>query len=539
MVMGLVVTMSIVGAGVIQMASSDIRQSSTTAVVYDLEQIARLGLESNYSMLRTLGTATTLVSSSTQVQSSTDTLNRNVTSCSYFPRTDDAKLPTANAGSHQDTGLVSGNSATCLNARANSNNLSPTQLARFSSYSNADAYDTGSQLNTLASGSTDTSYRSIFPWVRYRSESVMNDQYGANESIRSQINQCGLMSQLRAQTSSGDVPIHRFRYQQDLDGLGETWINLGTSTHNIYQNGATLEAWVWMGNATNAARIWQRVFDIGRGQQDGNLVLAYRNNTQKIDFHIKGRNNCTDPTSSNPQKNCSNDFFQLWQSNDSSLVSVPTNNAPGNSLDESSGNDLWYYLGVVIEPNSVAGAKVKVYTQCSRTGGGSITNAECSEGTLVRGAGSNGLYLRAEKAVNWNAAQDYAHLRHAWIGKSHWTDDDFRGKIRDARFWGKALDQADLAMPINVTTTDNSSESSIVAVQSQRESLRISPLYSFGGNRLLLFTVQESGAQFQNTWRLVSCAWSSSGATPARVTKSMRFRVVGDARPEALEILPY
>ena len=525
------------------MASSEIRQSSTTAVIYNLEQLARLGLEANYSMLRTMGTTTTLVNSADQVQSSADTINRNVTPCTYFPRTDDAKLPTANAaGSHQDTGLISGNSATCLDARADSSNLSPTQLARFASYNNADAYDTGTQLNTLASNSADTSYRSIFPWVRYRSESVMNGQYGASESIRTQLNQCGLMSQLRSQTSAGDLPIHRFRYQQNLDGLGESWINLGSSTRNLYQNGATLEAWVWMGNPTNAARIWQRVFDIGRSQQDGNLVLAYYSATAKIDFHIKGKGSCSNPGSETTQKGCSSEFFTMSTgggTSPSGLIEVPSNNASGNSLDESGSNDLWYYLGVVIEPNSVSGAKAKVYTQCLRTGGGPITNPECSNGTLIRGEGSTGLYRRAEKAIPWTATEDYSHLRHAWVGKSHWADDDFRGKIRDARFWGRPLADDELAMPINVSTTDNNSDSSIVTVQSQRESLRISPLYNHGSNRLLLFTVQETGAQFENTWRLVSCAWSTSGATPARVTRSTRFRVVGDARPEAMEILPY
>jgi hypothetical protein len=78
--------------------------------------------------------------------------------------------------------------------------------------------------------------------------------------------------------------------------------------------------------------------------------------------------------------------------------------------------------------------------------------------------------------------------------------------------------------------------SDIVTNIDKRNSLRLSPIYRFGNQRLMLFTVREESL---SAWRLVSCAWSTSSDTATRVTKSIRFRVMGFARPEALEVLPY
>ena len=535
MVLGLLVMITLIGASALRMFSIESNQTASESVAYKLEQLSRMGLESSFSLLRTMGSTTSLMGTSQQVNSSTQTTNVDASNCSYFPRTDDLKLPTAVSGSYADTSLLSSGNVTCLTAQASHASLSPTQLARFSNTNNSDVYDTGSNLATISSGTSDTSFRSIFPWVRYRSQSIMDSQYGASENIQSNLNQCGLMSQFKTQTSTSSQPLQRFRYEQKLDGLGETWINMGTSTMNIYQNGLTLEGWVWMGNQTNATRIWQRIFDIGRDQEDGNIVFAYNNNSGKLDFHIKGKGTCSTPTSTSPERNCSaseDGFFYL-----SSLIDVPYNAVSGNSLLEDSGNDLWYYIAAVAEPYSAAGSKVKIYSKCQRTSGADPNDTKCSQGTLVSGSGNTGLYKRAEQVLNWTSTQNYSHYRTTWVGKSHWNDDDFRGKMRDLRVWDRALSESELNQPITVSVSADSTQSSIISNTNQNNSLRISPLYNFGNNRMLLFTVKEFGGVFDNTWRLVSCAWNTK--VPKRVTQSIRFRAIGNNRPEVVEYLPY
>lgn len=209
MVMALVVTVSIVGAGVIQMSSSELRQSATSAVTYKLEALARMGLEANYSMLRSMGTSTQLVTTGVGG-------NVTVVPCGYFPRTDDAKLPSENAASYEDTTLISssqaaGPSVSCENARADHPALAPKQLARFDTYTNADIHDTGNLLdpisNPAGAGSDVESYRSVFAWVRYRPAPTMDQQYGAQEGVYTQINQCGLLSQFRASSPGGNSEV--------------------------------------------------------------------------------------------------------------------------------------------------------------------------------------------------------------------------------------------------------------------------------------------------------------------------------------------
>jgi hypothetical protein len=149
------------------------------------------------------------------------------------------------------------------------------------------------------------------------------------------------------------------------------------------------------------------------------------------------------------------------------------------------------------------------------------------------------MYQRIEKSIDWagNTANNYQHYRESWVGKSHWGDADFLGKMKDVRVWNSALEPTQLNKSITVTVTDDNTQSSIITNVDQKQSLRISPLYTFGNDRLILFTVKEFGGVFDNTWRLVSCAWNNQ--SPKLVTKSMRFRVLGTARPEVTEYLSY
>jgi hypothetical protein len=264
-------------------------------------------------------------------------------------------------------------------------------------------------------------------------------------------------------------------------------------------------------------------------------VFAYQYNSGKIQLHIKSvaESACADARgdrlSENAHPSCSAEFFSIP---DSDLVSTPENNVSGNSLDESGGNDLWFYLAARVDNASVSQSKVRIYTQCSRTGGGSITHADCSAGTLVRGEGSTGLYKRGEWSIPWTDSQNHAYFRKSWVGKSHWQDDDFRGKMRDLRVWNRTLTEDELARPITGTSAEDERESSITRVTNLRQSLRISQLQKFGDDRLLLFTVKES-----DSWRLVSCAWNNKASV--RKTRSLRFRIIGKERPEVTEYLPY
>jgi hypothetical protein len=132
---------------------------------------------------------------------------------------------------------------------------------------------------------------------------------------------------------------------------------------------------------------------------------------------------------------------------------------------------------------------------------------------------------------------NYAHYRKTYVGKSWWGDEDFKGKMRDLRVWDRVLSESELGQEITVNYTPNTTQSSIIAEKIRRESLRISPLYKFGDDRLMYFTVKETDPIFSNTWRLVSCAWNNK--TTQRKTQSLRFRVLGANRPEVIEYLPY
>ncbi|MEY4317081.1 MAG: hypothetical protein RI902_889 [Pseudomonadota bacterium] len=537
-----------IGASVLRMFSVESKQTTSDAVGFRLEQLVLMGLESNFTLLRSMGATTTLLGDSQQLMSSSSATYRTATNCNYFPRTDDAKLPAQSGGSFQDSALLASGTVTCLTARPQHASLAPSQLARYSSISSSnlfDATDINDRLNTLNS-TTDTSFRSVFPWIRYpSSDAALNDRFGSSENMANNLNQCGLMSQFKSTASQSGVPLQRYRYQQDFDGLGY-YVDLGTSTMNIYQDGLTLEAWVWMGNPTNSQRTWQRIFDIGRTSQDGNVVFAYDGTSGKIQLHVKGKGNCgvsprvatTDPT---PDSNCGEEFFALSASE---LITVPTNNVDGSSLDTSGGNDLWFYVAARVDPASVTSPKVRIYTQCKRDGGGTISGTGYSNGcnpggTPIRGSGTTGLYKRIEKDISWSTRtyNNYQHYRKTWVGKSHWGDADFLGKMKDLRVWNTTLTEDQLNQPITVSVNDNNTQSSIITNTDQKLSLRISPLYTFGNDRLILFTVKEFGGVFDNTWRLVSCAWNNQ--SPKRVTKSLRFRVLGSARPEVMEYLSY
>ena len=528
MVLGLLVLVTFIGGAALKMYSEEAKNTVGAQSGFRLQQLSRMGLESSFSMLRSMGATTSFVGSTVNVATGTDTKTYNITNCNYFPRTDDVKLP-SNA---IDSNLVSSGNVTCATARPNHSNLTPLQNAR---YSSATLTDSDIYLNTDLAPAAGVNYRSVFPWVRYRdSQSTMNGQYGADENIQTQINHCGLATQFTSSSSSSGAPLQRYRYEQDFDGLGESWLDLGNTSMNIYENGLTLEAWVWMDSA-NAGRIWQRIFDIGRTQQDGNIVVAYQGSTGQLAVELFNKGTCSDPSSSTAQRSCSGTTFRGLTDDapPSGRVDVPANSG--------SIQDLWYYLAVTIDPQSVASPKVRVYTKCARTSSPTVdpSNSSCTSGTHVADENDwTGLYRRREAAISWNSTNDnYVHFRKTWVGKSHWLDDDFKGKMRDLRVWNRVLTASELNKPISVNYTANTTQSSVISDATRKESLRISPLYKFGNDRLIYFTVKETDAIYTNTWRLVSCAWNHK--TTQRKTQSLRFRVLGTSKPEVIEYLPY
>jgi hypothetical protein len=257
LVVGLLVLVSIIGASVLRMFSVEAKQTTSEAIGFRLEQLARAGLESNFSLLRSMGATTTFLVAQQGLQNSDATTNRTAVNCNYFPRTDDAKLTTPINGSFQDGRLFSVGAADCLTVRPEHSALVPIQLNRHLGFSNGDIFDTEGQLDAV-SASGDRAFRSVFPWTRYpvsNSENELNNRFGSDENIPSHLNQCGLKSQFKSTSQQSGAPLQRYRFQQDFDGLGETWVNMGDSTMNIAQDGLTLESWVWVGNVENSRRI--------------------------------------------------------------------------------------------------------------------------------------------------------------------------------------------------------------------------------------------------------------------------------------------
>ena len=243
-------------------------------------------------------------------------------------------------------------------------------------------------------------------------------------------------------------------------------------------------------------------------------------------------------------------------------ISVPGNNAYG---------DLWFYVAVVVPPlsNAVNGqVTINAYTSCFSTDHDNTQDGYIVDGspcivnddpttyppipsenqnvppTLVsnnnfESSGPRALYRNTSKLFNvsdLNLMKGPAS-RDITIGYSHWADGNLNAKVKNVRVWNTALPVSQLGAPFTTTYRVDQKTSTIISDPDQNSSLRISPLYSNNNDRLLLFTVNEPGYTFKNTFRLVSCAWNTK--IPRRVTRSLRFRVVGNNRPEILEYLPY
>lgn len=508
-----------------------------------LENIARESLESHFIFLRDLGTTTRIEESTTTTISGTNLVNKEITLCRYFPRTDDL-LEVDSPYLLTDlvaTGAI--DSDDCNTVRPSHPQLIPAQRDRIVSTnpSNGDPLDVGNYGTALDLDSNDDEYRSIFPWFRLRdgNGSKLAARYGSDfiDRLDSCATAAGLVDNSRQTLEGWDPsnadhpnevpePVARFRFQQDMDGLGQTWLDLGWTRMNHHDNGLTLEANVWMGNEASAQRTWQRIFDMGRAQADGNTILAYLGESGQLQFQMRvgrsGTTNCQPTDSRTIQKNCGDTFYS------SALMTVPFNNvSPVNSLDESGGNDLWYYIAVVVQPaDSNNEANVSVYLRCEGTG--ASTNSACTQGTAV---GSDGLRRILSETADWdagNATNEGFYQRRAWVGKSHWTDDDFRGKMRDLRIWDQALDTSLLGKDI-VTTYSNTSQSSIFSNATIRASARVSPIYNRGEDRVVLFTANEFDEVNDSTWKLVSCAWNDTANVQA--VKSATLKIVGNDKP--------
>jgi hypothetical protein len=545
----LLVLVTIIGGAAIRFYSIEALQSSEDLVAYRLEQNARVGLEATYTLLNSMGT-TTLIGSNASVETNSSSTVMTPQYCNYFPRTDDVILPVSSSGGYADLTLSdTPSSATCANVRPNYSNLLPVQLDRYTltngNASSANTYLTSTNLNAIPSATsvTDQSFRSVFPWVRYRTQAgIMDAQYGAGENIQTQINQCGLSSNFTTVTATGATPVQYYPYLQKMDGLGTSWLNLGNTTMNIYPSGLTLEAWVWTpNNAPTGTNGFQKIFDIGRGISDQNIVLGYWQNGTKVNLQLLSA--CGSHPASSLACSGSSTTDEDLSSGTSQVLGVPYNNVSSNtSFDTSGGNDLWYYIAAVITPQTTSQATYSVYTACQSASSSTSANGNgCSPGgTAITNPNfssaipSQQLYLRASVTTSFDSASEY---RTTWVGHSHWSDADFVGMMKNLRVWNTALPQNQLGGPINPTFTVNPSTSTIISNSNQNQSLRISPLYTNGNDRLLLFTAQETGQTFNNTFRLVSCAWNTK--IPKRVTRSLRFRVVGNNRPETLGFLPY
>ena len=544
LVLVLTAIMSVVTANIMSTTTALQRASvNDVSIPLRLENIARETLESQFIYLRDLGTTTSIVEAESGISGIS---NETRTMCRYFPRTDDLLefsspyllTDLANTGTIDDED--------CAAVRPAHSQLTPTQRNRIVSTtpSNGNPLDpanyesSGDQPLDLESAGND--YRSIFPWYRLRSSdgTKLSARYGSDFIDR--LNSCAVSAGLidnSTQTIEGwdadnanhpseaPEPVARFRFQQDMDGLGQSWIDLGWTRMNHWQDGLTYEANIWMGNETSAERTWQRIFDMGRGQGDGNSILAYRGETGQLQFQMRvGGSSCQDTDDRTIRKNCGSTFYE------SSLMDVPRNSVtPVNSLSESGGNDLWYYIAVVVQPaDSDNEANVSVYLKC--TGTGSATNAACTQGDAV--AGGDGLRRILNETADWdhsNAGNDNVfYQRRAWVGKSHWTDDDFRGKMRDVRVWDQPLHTSLLGKDI-VTVYNNSNQASIFSNTAVRESTRISPIYDRGDDKVVVFTANAFDSVNDNTWNLVACAWNDSENVQA--VKSATMKIVGNDKP--------
>ena len=573
-----------------------------------LEQLARLGLESTFFSLKETGSRTVLKKSESAVLGSSLS---NVVSetCDYFPRTDDILLASLNSESdYRDPSMIyaSPNDSfspapdlACHTVRPNNSNLSPAQANRHTGWTMLSSTDSATLRNNQTSSDLDgvssNTAQTVFPWTRLRDASVMNALYD-DEDIHLHLNQCALESGLTGTLEDPNTPKYWYRFEQEQDGLGQSWLDL---THpdpkdnlmNVYADGMTMEGHVWMASECNAKRTWIRFVDMGRGQADGNMLFAWHGNTGKLEMQVSGKGSCSNLESTIVQKNCRS---QLASGSNYQWLSV-WNGHPGTgescsrSLSEDGGHDLWYYASAHVEkvPGQDKG-RARMYVQCYRTSGnavddgtslGSQNHTRCTQGTKIRDAGSDypgspGLYKVVDRQFNWASSENFSAYRRPWIGKSHWLDDDFRGKMRDIRIWDRALSEDELNRPIESgehTSSDyvssvmglqkcnaagnsdeissdisdpsftedcsDPSQAGLVHNETSR-SLRVSPLYSHGNDRSLQFTVKEKGLGQDNVWRLVSCAWNNDAQAFRRVTRSLRFQVVGDNEPAIVEVLP-
>jgi len=544
----LFIVVSIIGGAAIRFYRVESLQTAEDLVNYRLQQSARVGLESTYSFLNSMGTSTLTMTSPSSVESTASATNLSVNNCSYFPRTDDVILPVASSGNYADTTLSDSNTS-CITARPSSSSLSPSQLDRYvlssGTASSANTFNTSGLLSSIDSSnaSTDKNFRSVFPWVRYRSQAgLMDAQYGSSESIQAQINQCGLSSGFTTATATGNTPVASYNYVQQMNGLGPA-LNLGSSNLDVGTNGLTLEAWVWVPNSTAATRSWQKIFDIGRGQADQDIVFGYSGTTGQIDLQLYS--NCSSPGSSTSVANCSG------QNTNSTLFSVPYNSilpTDSNQFNASSPNDVWYYIAAVVKPEDTVNHQTtySIYTACqaSQVATTQALTSSCSNGSVQTNSNfgtDSSQKLRLRDSATWTWTNNHtmvgAAYRQIYIGYSFWSDPYLQGMVKNIRVWNTALSTDQLGSPLNPSYTVDNKTSILISNTSQNQSLRISPLYSNGNDRLLLFTAQESGQTFSNTYRLVSCAWNTK--VPKRVTRSVRFRVVGNNRPEVIEYLAY
>ena len=179
----LLISVTIIGGVALRFYSIEALQSTEDIVQYRLSQNARRGLEATFSFLYSMG-ATTLSFSSVYVEDTSLSKTLTATYCNYFPRTDDVILPFADSlGNYTDINLSNLNSD-CTTARPNSTSLLPTQLNRYNlddGYATtSEIYSNSNKLNLTPPSSQDNNFRSVFPWVRYRSQQgIMDAQYGA------------------------------------------------------------------------------------------------------------------------------------------------------------------------------------------------------------------------------------------------------------------------------------------------------------------------------------------------------------------------
>jgi len=531
----LLISVTIIGGTALRFYFFEASQTTGDLVNYRLAQNARVGLEATYSFLNSMGT-NTISGSLINVEEPALSTTLDATYCNYFPRTDDLILPISSQGNYADLNLSDSNRE-CDNARPNSPFLFPSQINSYTlangvaSSADISLYTRNEALKPISEIS-DQKFRSLFPWVRYRTQlGVMDAQYGKSENIQAQINQCGLSSQFDTSTV---VPVVSYPYVQQIS-QSQRGLDLADQTlMDVGKNGLTLEAWVAVPSAiSNTA--WQKIFDIGRGQQDQNIILGY-DGSNPLYLKLQLFPNCADSASNNSAPLCSAAGGPTYQ--ELPNITVPGNNSIG---------DLWYYIAVVVPPQSAADnlnqVAVSIYTSCysdnsayDSDGNSCLNNSNPIPNSNFGKSGFTALYLNTTQNLDTSNLNGPGS-RDIWVGLSHWGDPNLSGTVKNLKVWNTALPATQLGGPINPTYNSNAKTSTIITDAVQNNSLRLSPLYTNNNDRLLLFTAKETGYTFNNTFRLVSCAWNTK--IPRRVTRSVRFRVVGDNRPEVLEYLPY